>query len=133
MGLAEFKPKAQLEHRSFTKPDETRTFKLGKVDLVTLGGVTFGRAVFEPGWRWSECVKPIAQTPSCEVPHLSYGVSGRMHVKMDDGTEYEFGPGEIGEVPPGHDAWVVGNETCVLIDITGMETYAKPKEVSLHE
>ena len=127
MALAEFKPKPQLEHRSFSVPDETRTFNLGKVDLVTLGGVAFGRATFEPGWRWSTCVKPIAQTRSCEVSHLDLHVSGRLHIRMDDGTEYEFGPGEIGEVPPGHDAWVVGDEPVVVIDISGIETYAKKK------
>lgn len=108
-----------------SKPDERRTFDKGKVELVTLGDVTFGRATFEPGWRWSTCVKPIAKTASCEVPHLQYHVSGRIHVVMDDGTEQEFGPGDISLVPPGHDAWVVGDEPVVAIDISGMAEYAK--------
>jgi hypothetical protein len=127
MALREFKrePEPSVEQRSFSKPDETRRFDLGKVDIVSLGGATFGRAVFEPGWRWSTCVKPIANTPSCEAPHLNLHISGRLHVVMDEGSEYEFGPGEIGEIPPGHDAWVVGNEAVVVIDISGMENYAK--------
>ena len=129
MAVREFKrePEPSMEHRSFSKPDETRKFDRGKVDVVSLGGVTLGRAVFEPGWRWSTCVKPIAQTQSCEVPHLNLHISGRLHIAMDDGTEYEFGPGEIGEIPPGHDAWVVGDEAVVVIDISGMGDYAKRK------
>jgi hypothetical protein len=127
MAVREFKRKPEMEHRSFFRPDETRTFDEGKVEVVSLGGAIFGRATFKPGWRWSTCVKPIAQTRSCEVPHLNLHVSGRLHVMMDDGTEYEFGPGEIGEIPPGHDAWVVGDEAAVVIDISGMENYAKPK------
>ncbi len=129
MALREMKraPEPSMEHRSFSKPDEVRKFEKGKVDMVSLGGAMFGRAVFEPGWRWSTHVKPIAQTESCEAPHLNLHISGRLHVVMDDGTEYEFGPGEIGQVPPGHDAWVVGNEKVVVIDISGMENYAKPK------
>lgn len=129
MAVREFKrePEPSMEHRSFSKPEETRQFNLGKVDLVTLGGVTFGRATFEPGWRWSTCVKPIAQTRSCEVSHLNLHLSGRLHVVMDDGSEHVFGPGEIGELPPGHDAWVVGNEAVVVIDISGMGDYAKQK------
>lgn len=129
MAVTEFKrvPEPSMEHRSFSKPDEIRKFDMGKVDVVSLGGATFGRAVFQPGWRWSTCVKPIAQTPSCQAPHLNLHISGRLHVVMDDGTEYEFGPGEIGQIPPGHDAWVVGNEEVVVIDISGMENYAKKK------
>ncbi len=129
MAVREFKrkPEPSVEQRSFSKPDETRKFDLGKVDMVSLGGTTFGRAVFEPGWRWSTCVKPIAKTASCEIPHLNLHISGRLHVAMDNGMEYEFGPGEISELPPGHDAWVVGNEAVVVIDISGMESYAKKK------
>jgi ethanolamine utilization protein EutQ (cupin superfamily) len=117
---------SQMQKRVFTKSDETRTFDKGQVDLVTLGGVTFGRGVFHPGWKWSDSVKPIAKTASCEAPHLQYIVSGRLHVVMDDGSETEFGAGDLALVPPGHDAWVVGNEPCVAIDIGGMINYAKP-------
>lgn len=127
MALREMKrkPKPSMEHRSFSTPEETRKFDKGKVDLVSLGGTTFGRAVFEPGWRWSSHVKPVAQTESCEVAHLNLHIAGRLHVAMDDGTEYEFGPGEVGEIPPGHDAWVVGNDPVIVIDISGMGNYAK--------
>lgn len=129
MALREFKRELEpsVEQRSFSTPDETRKFDRGKVDVVSVGGVTFGRTVFQPGWRWSTSVKPIAQTPSCEAPHLNLHISGRLHVLMDDGREYEFGPGEISEIPPGHDAWVVGSEAVVVIDISGMENYAKRK------
>jgi hypothetical protein len=106
-------------------PDETRKFEKGKVDLAAFSDVTIGRAEFEPGWSWEKCVKPIANTNSCQAPHTQYVVSGRMKVVMDDGTEEEFGPGDVGIIPPGHNAWVVGDEKCVAIDFTGMATYAK--------
>ena len=127
MAVREFKRQPSMERRSFSKPDETRSFDLGKVDVVSLRGATFGRATFEPGWRWSTCVKPLAQTRSCEAPHLNLHISGRLHIAMDDGTEFEFGPGDIGAIEPGHDAWVVGDEAVVVIDISGMENYAKRK------
>lgn len=116
---------AQMQKKSFSKPDETRTFDKGRLDLVNLGGVTFGKATFQPGWKWSTCVKPIAKTKSCEAPHLQCLLSGRMHVVMDDGSEDEFGPGDVLLIPPGHDAWVVGNDPVVAVDITGMGAYAK--------
>jgi hypothetical protein len=115
-----------MQKKSLSQPDETRTFDKGKLELVTLGGVTFGRATLQPGWRWSTCVKPIAKTKSCEAPHLQYHISGRLHVVMDDGAENEFGPGDISLLPSGHDGWVVGNEPVVVIDIAGMVNYAKP-------
>ncbi|HLW61521.1 MAG TPA: cupin domain-containing protein [bacterium] len=115
-----------MTSKSLNAPDETRKFPKGTLELVTLGGITFGRATFEPGWKWSESLKPIAKTKSCEAPHTNYHISGRLHVRMDDGTEAEFGPGDVSVLPPGHDAWVVGNEKVVVIDITGMTAYAKP-------
>lgn len=119
--------KDELEIRSFARPEETRTFEKGRIDVVTLAGVTFGRATFEPGWKWSTCVKPIAKTDSCQAAHLGYQISGRMHLVMDNGTEKDIGPGEVCAIPPGHDAWVVGNEPVVLLDITGAGDYAKLK------
>jgi uncharacterized cupin superfamily protein len=113
------------EKKSLKSPDETRTFPKGKVETATVGGVTFGRATFNPGWKWSEHVGPIARTKSCESAHTLYMISGRMRIKMDDGTEIEFGPGDVGVIAPGHDGWVVGNEPAVVIDITGMPDYAK--------
>ena len=114
-----------MQRRNLSQADELRTFDKGKVEIVSLGGVTFGRATLQPGWKWSACVKPIAKTKSCEASHLQYHVSGRLHVVMDDGTEEEFGPGDISLLPPGHDAWVVGNDPVVVIDISGMGEYAK--------
>jgi len=115
----------KIEKKSMAKPEETRTFPKGKIDLVKVGEYTVGKATFEPGWKWSESVKPIAKTHSCQAAHTNFHLSGRLHVKMDDGTEVEFGPGEVGMIPPGHDAWVVGNEPAVMYDITGMIHYAK--------
>ena len=116
-----------MQKKTLLKPDDKRTFDKGLVELVSLGGVTFGRATLQPGWKWSTCVKPLAKTHSCEAPHLQYHVSGRLHVVMDDGSKEEFGPGEVSLIPPGHDAWVVGNEPVVVIDISGMTEYAKKK------
>lgn len=116
----------QMQKKSLSQPDEVRSFDKGKLELVKVGDVTFGRATLEPGWKWSTCVKPIAKTESCEAPHLQYHISGRLRVVMDDGSEAEFGPGDVSHIPPGHDAWVVGDEPVVAVDITGMEEWAKP-------
>ena len=116
---------AKMQSKHLSKPDELRNFDKGKLELITLGGVTFGRATLQPGWKWSTCIKPLVKTKSCEAPHLQYHVSGRIAVLMDDGSEAEFGPGDVSLIPPGHDAWVVGNEPAVVVDITGMAEYAK--------
>jgi quercetin dioxygenase-like cupin family protein len=117
---------SQLEVRNHDQADETRPFvDKGRVELVQMSGGVIGRATFEPGWRWSEHVKPLAGTDSCQASHMGYCVSGRMVVRMDDGTEKEIGPGDVLSIPPGHDGWVVGDEPCVQIDFTGMESYAK--------
>lgn len=108
-----------------SSPDDTRKFEKGKVEIVNFGNMTIGRAIFEPGWSWSKCVKPIVNTNSCQAPHTQYVISGRLKVVMDDGTEEEFGPGDAAIIPPGHDAWVVGNESVVAIDFTGLKDYAK--------
>ena len=118
---------ATLEAKNLGSPDETRQIPKGKIELVQLGGVTVARAVFEPGWKWSECVKPIAKTESCQAGHTTYVLSGRMHVQMDDGTTRVIGPGDVAVIPPGHDAWIVGNEPCVALDFSGMAEYAKPQ------
>jgi quercetin dioxygenase-like cupin family protein len=115
-----------LEVKSLDSPEETRPFTdKGKADLVNVGGATVGRAVFEPGWRWSEHVKPIAGTDSCQAGHTGYCLSGRMKVVMDDGEEAEIGPGDAFVISPGHDAWIVGDEPCVALDFSGMADYAK--------
>jgi hypothetical protein len=82
---------------------------------------------FKPGWSWEKCVKPIAKTNSCQAPHTQYVISGKMRVRMNDGSEEEFGPSDVGYVPSGHNAWVVGDEPVIAVDFTGMETYAKKK------
>ena len=96
----------------------------GQLELVELGDTTLGRMRYEPGWRWSEDVKPIAGTDSCQARHAGICVSGRMTVRMDDGTEGSVGPGDVVDLDPGHDAWVEGDEPCVLLD-TGIAAYAK--------
>jgi mannose-6-phosphate isomerase-like protein (cupin superfamily) len=118
---------AAMEKRDLANPDDARSFDLGRLELVTLGGITFGRATLQPGWKWSTCVKPMAKTESCEVSHLQYHISGRLKVVMDDGSEEEFGPGQIASLPPGHDAWVVGDEPVVIIDVSGMAHYAESR------
>ena len=115
----------KMQKKSMNKPEEIRKFPKGKLELVKIEGVTFGLATFKPGWKWSTSLKPIVKTKSCLAPHTNYHLSGRLHVIMDDGTEKEFGPGDIGVIPPGHDAWTVGKEPAVIIDITGMVDYAK--------
>lgn len=118
---------AKLVGKSLNSPDEVRNFEKGKIETVTLGksGVTIGRSIFEPGWSWEKCVKPIVKTTSCQAPHTAYIVSGRIKVVMDDGSELEGGPGDAAILPPGHNAWVVGDEPCVMIDFTGAKDYAK--------
>jgi hypothetical protein len=121
--IAKLMEKADL--KSFGKPDEVREFPKGRVELITIGGVTIGRAILEPGWKWSTSVQPLAKTKSCEAPHFQYHVSGVLKIRMDDGTEFEARPGNVSLLPSGHDAWVVGDEPAVLVDFQGMVDYAK--------
>jgi len=118
---------AGIESKTFDKADEVRQFGHGHMDVVNLNDRVVGRSVFEPGWKWSNDVKPIAGTDSCQVEHLGYVVSGRMHVKMNDGTEVEAEEGDMFHIEPGHDAWIVGDETCVVIDVQGSANYAVKK------
>jgi len=115
----------RMEAKSLNSPDEVRTFEKGKLELISIGGATIGRGVFEPGWKWSKHVKPIAKTESCEAPHFQYHVQGILHVVMDDGMERDLKAGDVSLVPSGHDAWVVGNEPVVVVDFQGMVDYAK--------
>lgn len=119
---------AEPEGKSFDAPDETRPIpdNKGQVEIVNIAGGVVGRATFQPGWKWSEHVKPIAGTDSCQSAHLGYVVSGRTGVRMDDGFEMEFGPGDVVSIPAGHDGWTVGDEPCVILDFAGMANYAKP-------
>ena len=112
-------------HKSFEQPEETREFPNGEAQIVSIDGAQVGRMIFQPGWRWSNDVKPIAATDSCEAPHLQYHVSGRLAIRMDDGTEMVAGPGDVTSLPSGHDAWVVGDEPAVVVDWYGASNYAK--------
>lgn len=118
---------AGVEHKNFDKADETRLFEagMGRLELINTAAGPVGLATFEPGWRWSLHVKPIAGTASCEAEHTAFCVSGRMHVRMNDGEEFDFAPGDYAHIPPGHDAWTTGNEACVLVDWQGFADYAK--------
>lgn len=113
-------------HKRFTRPDETRPFAdKGRIELLNFDEATVGRATFEPGWRWSTHVRPLAGTDSCQVRHTLFVLAGRMMTVMDDGDEVELNPGDVAEIPPGHDAWVIGDEPAVMLDFTGAEEYAR--------
>jgi hypothetical protein len=117
----------KAEQKSFNTPEEVRTFPYGKLELIKIGGAVVGRATFEPGWRWSTSIQPLAKTKSCEAAHFQYHLSGRLHILMDDGTELECVAGDVSYLPSGHDGWVVGDENVVVVDFQGMIDYAKQK------
>jgi ethanolamine utilization protein EutQ (cupin superfamily) len=108
-----------VTNRSMASPDETMTFDHGQVQQVKFGDLTISRFTFEPGWRWSKSIKPIAKTESCQVHHVGYILSGRLHVATNDGGEAEIGPGEAYEIQPGHDGWVVGDEAVMSVEFSG--------------
>ena len=114
--------------KNFSTPDETRQMAYGHIEIVNLGDVTGMRATFNPGWKWSESLRPVVGGDSCQVNHIGIQMSGRLHVRLDDGSEIEYGPGEAYNIPPGHDAWVIGDEPVVSIDFRGGDTYAKPQK-----
>jgi len=118
---------AEAFKKRFETPDETRDVPKAKVEVVNIGDAVAMRGTFEPGWKWSECVKPIVGTDSCEVAHLGYVVQGTMVCRMNDGTEITVTAGDAANIPPGHDAWVTGTEPCVFLDFQGATNYAKPK------
>jgi hypothetical protein len=113
------------EHKDFKSPDEVRKFEKGKVELLQIGDGVVGKITLQPGWRWSDHVKPIAGTELCEAPHFQYHVAGRLHIKMADGTEFDAEPGMVTNLPSGHDAWVVGDQEVVIVDWSGLKDYAK--------
>jgi quercetin dioxygenase-like cupin family protein len=118
---------ATLQRKNVGSPDETRAFPKGSSDIVRLGEVSMARIVLQPGWRWSEHVQPLVGGESCQAPHLGHLISGRIGVRMDDGREMEFEPGDVYEIPPGHDGWVIGDEPAVGIEVTGAEVFAKAR------
>jgi hypothetical protein len=114
-----------IEVKNVDKPDERRDFPNGHIEVNKIGDTSLGRATFQPGWQWSKAVRPLAGTESCQVLHKSYIESGRMHIAHEDGTEADLGPGDFFVCQPGHDAWVVGDESCVAFDFSsGVEDYA---------
>ncbi len=113
------------QHKSFAAPDEVREFGNGRAEILEVGDTPIGRLVLQPGWRWSNDVKPVAGTDSCEAPHFQYHISGRLGILMDDGTEMVAGPGDVTSLPSGHDAWVIGDEEVVVVDWYGASNYAK--------
>ena len=117
---------AGVDVKSVSSPDETRPFAdKGQGAMINVGGHAVLYGTFEPGWRWSEHVKPLSGTGTCQVEHIGYVLEGRMKVVMDGGEELEVGPGDVFHMPPGHDAWIVGDERCVLLDFGGLRGYAK--------
>jgi mannose-6-phosphate isomerase-like protein (cupin superfamily) len=115
----------KFQAKSHDQPDEVRTPDKTRVDVVRLDGFTIGRFTLQPGWRWSQCIKPVVKTESCQAAHVGYVVSGRITVKMNDGAEMTLGSGMSYTIPPGHDAWVDGREPFVAIEVMSAEQYAK--------
>lgn len=112
--------------KRFEQPDETREFEHGKFEIITIGGLTIGRATYQPGWKWSKHVGPMAGTPFCEVEHVGLVISGRATAAMQDGEVYQLSPGMVFHVPPApHDSWVVGDEPYVSLHFLGADHYAK--------
>jgi hypothetical protein len=116
----------RVQKRSIEDPTEVREFEKGRIDIVELGETVFARTVFQPGWRWSQHVKPIAQTERCEFHHQLFVASGSMHVRMADGTEADLVAGDVADIGAGHDAWVTGEEACLVYDFGEDRDYAKP-------
>lgn len=110
---------ATLQRKSFNSPDETRTPPKTRMEIVTFDGMSVARVTYDTGWRWSEHISPVVGTKSCQVSHLGYVISGQITVQMADDTKMDFGPGDLAIIPPGHDAWVIGNTPCVLLDFHG--------------
>ena len=111
--------------KSHDKPDEVRTPKKTRIEVCRLGDFTIGRFIMQPGWRWSECIKPVVKTDSCQVGHVGHAVSGRITIRLTDGSQKTIAAGESYTIPPGHDAWVEGNEPFVCIEVMSAEQYAK--------
>jgi hypothetical protein len=118
---------SKLVSKSHSAPDEVRSPDKTRVELVRLEGHTLGRFNLQPGWRWSECIKPVVKTELCELSHIGYVVSGKMTVRLQDGTKKTIAAGESYSIPPGHDAWVEGKEPFVGIEMMSAEAFAKPE------
>jgi len=119
---------ARLQHKSTHAPEQVRTFTHGRVEVVSLDEFVVSHMICEPGWRWSADIRPIARTASCQLRHLGICLGGRLHVRSDDGTETVIGPGEAYEIPPGHDAWVDGDEAWDTFEFTSGRVFALPPD-----
>ncbi len=121
--------KPHVQRANLDESESRRQFRHGSGQFVQVGNVVVGRGVLKPGWRWSNDIKPAVGTPSCQIHHLHVQIAGRFGIRMDDGTEHEFGPGDVMDIPPGHDAWVIGDEPVILLDISGNSAgFALPAE-----
>lgn len=118
----------RLQRQRFGASSDVRTIPRGRIEVVELDDTVVGRMTYEPGWRWSVDVRPIAGTDTCQYHHLGVTLAGRLRVQMPDGTELEVGPGDVFEIPPGHDAWVVGDEAWISVDFEAMRTYGKQSD-----
>jgi hypothetical protein len=118
---------SKFEVKSHDEPDEVRTPDKTRIEVVRLDGFTLGRFIFQPGWRWSDCIKPVVKTDSCQSSHVGYAVSGRLMVAARDGAKKSIGPGQSYTIPPGHDAWVEGNEPFVCLEVMSAEQFAKAR------
>ena len=116
---------ANIEARDFSKPDETRKPDKTLIELVNVGGGQIGRYTFAPGWRWSECIKPVVKTDTCQVEHVGYCVSGALQVTYADGTRQEITPGMVYRIGPGHDASNNGSEPAVFVEFQGAAGFGK--------
>ena len=114
-----------VEARDFSSPDETRSPDKTLIELLSIGGGQIGRYTFQPGWRWSECIKPVVQTESCQVEHIGYMISGGLHLEHEDGTKQDITLGMVYRIAPGHDAWNSGSEPTVVVEFQGATTYAR--------
>jgi hypothetical protein len=118
-----------IRNKRLESPDDVRSFENGKVEVVNLGGFSIMRMILQPGWRWSKSIKPITKTDSCQLHHIGYVISGRLKVVASDGKEVaELQPGSAYEILPGHDAWVVGDEPFIALELSQdtVAKYAKP-------
>ncbi|HLF16730.1 MAG TPA: cupin domain-containing protein [Candidatus Thermoplasmatota archaeon] len=110
----------RMTKKNFDSPDDSKSpFSRTGFQIVNLGGLSFNRETLQPGWRWSVDVQPIAKTASCQKTHVKIFLSGRQGIRLEDGTVMEFGPGDVALIPAGHDAWVIGNESNVLLELSG--------------